>query len=1269
MSTYRSVRIFVPALALAAYLLASGAPAAEPFEHPVMRVRKLAAPPTIDGTIGAEEWARAAAFTGVTAEGSVGGHGSLVPRIQQVQWFLGYDDRYLYLAMRSPHPKGTYPVARVKEDDLVMGHAAVLFEDHVEVQILTHGRRDLASTQGNGFYKIMANPKGARVDQFFFNGTPGTELAWSMGGPVKCRVTPDTWELEMAVELGRMDLESLDGRDLVIQLVRTDSCTGMYFAGWVGAPWLAWSRFARVDFSPDTPVVRFLQLGELGAGELDAVVEVVGGAAPAEVEVELTVENAGGGTIYRKAETAQVGADGTARMTFREDGLPISVVEMGNARQRNRFEIRATAEVGGETLLLYRNRSPFMQFDEAFRTQFLDKWIAGRPQSGEWEYRVAYLPYSDKLEASVDLDFFGVPAAITRATAYRVSVHAAGSDAALAEGRGTIRDLVGPAVLIDLPELEEGDYAARFELLGPDGGVIDRKTAAFTRKVYPWEHHRLGTSDEVIRPFLPLEVASGNSVPVAGGSHYIGRTVRDGIRMWGRVYDVGENGLLRQVYTAPPSGNVGGAEALLAAPMRFEVTRAGATAADKGAGRAFGEVAMHRVEVSGSSAAGGVSFETASFVEYDGWQEFTVKVRGDGPVDALDLVVDLDQREDFPVDTLYVQRLGDGRNGNFFGEIPDAPGVHFESTSLLEVTGKKTDWKSFVPKTYVGNGDRGLWFFAWSAHDWALADGEPAVRVERLENGDVRLRVRLLAGGVELDGERELTFAVQAAPVKPNHPRYRTFSEEKRVAHDTRGYRYYGRSVDGFVNTSGEDLEALRKFMLYGMRYQGEEQRTGKKNYNWWKYGPAIGHGAKPLMYGSGQLMGMGAEEFQTFGGEWLGRSNWTPNRGAASDHGRWNYQGTVQWLDDEQLSVTGVNWTQSMIDFFLWHHKPLLEKAGFHGTWWDNASVGTVREFDPRTGRMEEVWLLYPRRQLVKRLNVLGWELMRAPMWAANMHSDLGWAQVFWMVENDWYADGRDMTTLDQWPLAQFRAMARTKSTMQVALPWLRGFAGSTPEHARAVRRSVDAMLLSHDIHPSTLSFYATQGEEFLAARRALARLRGLVNLTDTQALPLRGLLANGPDGRESRRRRRGVGLHEPEPAHGRRGPVQHERRGARPGGHAPGRRPDAPGQGCGPGLVARLRPRDGAGPQDHDGRRRVRPRGRAARRPARLPPGRDRDAVDRPRARGAGAGAPPRPPRGGRVGREARAGGETRHPMTDPSSFRKQALRITNVIVHGDT
>ncbi|MBT3375599.1 MAG: hypothetical protein HN742_38690 [Lentisphaerae bacterium] len=1071
------------------------------FTHPVMRVPRITAP-TIDGRIGEEEWGRAGAFTGVTAEGSVGGHGSLVPEIQQVQWYLGYDDTFLYLAMRSPHPKGTYPVARVKENDLVERHAPILFEDHVEVQILSHGRRDLATKQGKGFYKIMANAKSAYIDEYLYNGTIGTEQLWSMGGPVKCHVTTDAWELEMAVEIGRLKVKKLDNRDLVMQLVRTDSCTGMYFAGWVGAPWLAWDSFPQVSFAPDTPACRFLKLGEIGAGRLDANLELVGGKTAAQVDVQVLVEDADGRTVHSETQTVSLDPGSKKTLSLQKEGLPISKVAVTDRQRRNHFELKVTARIGRKSLVLYHNRSPFMQFDDAFKEQFLDKWVAGRPQSGEWEYRVAYLPYSRKLEASVDLDFFGVPASVQTAREYRVAVSAERALKPLAQGSGTIVDLAGGPLLIDLPVLADGEYVARFELLNDAGVVVSTKKASFVRKRYEWEHNTLGMSEEVIPPFLPLEVKSGNSVRTLGKSHYTGRQIQDGIWMWGRIYSVAPNGLLEQIDTAPPTGTFGGARRLLAAPMRLEVTQGGKTFVGKGKGKTVESAALHRVDIGGRTQVGPVSADVKAVVEYDGWYEVeaTLRAANDTPVESTDLVIDLDDQRGCPIDTLYVQRLGDGRNGNHFSAIPTKPGVHFKSTELMRYRGSRFDWKSFVPRTYVGNGDRGLWFFAWSADGWELRDTQPVIRIERLKNGDVRLRVRMLAGPVDLSEPRTVRFALQATPAKPNHPRHRTFNEEGLDAHDTRGYRYYGKSVDDFVNDQPEDYDALRKFVLYGMRHQGEEQRTHKKNYRWWRYGPKLFHGAKLIMYGSGQLTGMGPEEFRTFGGEWLGKSNWQPNRSSASDSGRWNYQGTAQWTRDEQVSVTGVNWTQSMIDFFIWYHRPLLEKSGVNGTWWDNSSIGTVREYNPERGCMEEQWLLYRRRQLIKRLHVLGWQLMRPPMWASNMHVDLGFAEVFWMVENDWYADGADMTSLDQWPVGQFRAMARTKSTMQVARPWLSHFQGTRPERDSRIKRSLWAMMMSHDIHPTALTHYKYQKDDHLELRRTLSRLRGLVNLPDTE-------------------------------------------------------------------------------------------------------------------------------------------------------------------------
>ena len=1048
---HRILAFALAAMAASVSVLCAQQPGAQEFEHPTLRVPKFAAPPRIDGKIDAAEWSGAAMITGVAAVGGVGPF-TMVPEIQQVQWRIAYDDKFLYLAMHSPHQKGTYPVARIKEND----NNDVLFEDHVEIQVCPFARKE-ATRQGKGFFKMMVNPKGFMIDQHFYNGTIGTEELWSTGGETKCVVTDEYWDLEMSIELARLRIEKPDGKSVVVQLVRTDSCAGVYFAGWTPEAWSSWNRFAEVTFDPATPVFEFRKVGEIMSGDLDAVVAIAGnGATAREVAVEIGVDDATGKAIYREKQSAPVKAGEAKTLAFSKQGLPVSPVAVAD-KNRNWLEIKASYKDGTRDVVLYHNRSPFVKLDDAFRRKHLDPWLAGRPQSGEWEYRIAYLPYANKAEIGVDLDFFGMAPAVAGAASFKTVVRKQGADKVLATAEGKIERLAATA-LIDLPELEDGAYEAVFTLADAAGKTVSTKTAAFERKHFPFEHNTLGVNDEVIPPFSPLAVKEL------------------GISAWGRTYAVGKGGLLDQVWAAPPTGNSGVSQNLLSAPMRLELTMGGKPVPPADADAKIVSPAGHRVGVQGRQTFGNVSATIEAFEEYDGWYEVKLQIsnlkseisdlrsQNSDPLDSLDLVIDL---ADLPCDTLYVQRMGDGRYGNKFGGIPATPGVCFKSTDLLRFKQFGKDWKSFVPQTYLGNGDRGLWFLAWSDVGWELKEEQPMLQVERLkEKGTVRARIRLLAGPVAIDKPRTLRFAFLAAPVKPNDSRFRTKLAEGNVAHDTRGYRFYGDSVDGYALHREQDYAALRQFLIYGPRYQKTAYTEPTKSYDWWvgHYVKAISEGAQICMYGSTWMGGAGAPEHKTFGGEWFGKSNWKPMPDTTFN-GQWNYQGSCQWKTPEELMPTGYNWTRSHSDFFLWYHKPLLEKCGFNGTWWDNSSIGTINEFDPELGHMDAKWNLYARRQLTKRLNHLGWELMRPPCWAMNMHVDMAFNQIFWMVENDWYADAPDTTAFQHWTLDEFRAMARTKSTTLLANPWFSGFTSDKPELDKKIKRSLTAMSLAHDI------------------------------------------------------------------------------------------------------------------------------------------------------------------------------------------------------------
>jgi hypothetical protein len=163
------------------------------------------------------------------------------------------------------------------------------------------------------------------------------------------------------------------------------------------------------------------------------------------------------------------------------------------------------------------------------------------------------------------------------------------------------------------------------------------------------------------------------------------------------------------------------------------------------------------------------------------------------------------------------------------------------------------------------------------------------------------------------------------------------------------------------------------------------------------------------------------------------------------------------------------MNWPQSFLDFFVWYYEPLIARSGFNGTWWDNCYAGTISEYDPETNRLESIWNLYSRRQLCKRLNVVGWKNMRPPFWALNDQTEIPWNQLFWTVEGIWQEDGKDITATQKFSgVDKFRAAARLKSSMLVVEPTaLARYKGTTPEKDLIVQRNVDGMLLSHDIAP----------------------------------------------------------------------------------------------------------------------------------------------------------------------------------------------------------
>ena len=1016
--------------------LAAFAQGAEKYQYPTWRIPRVDKPPVIDGTIHDDEYRSFAALSGMVTYGGSGGQG-VVARMQDVTWYVGYDDRFLYLSMHSPHPKGTWPTASVKE----MDSAEILWDDHTEIQIATGGRKNYAKP-GVGFYKIMHNAKGLWRDEWLYNGTAGTEHLWSIGGDCKSTVTEDRWDMEMAVSLAALKEKNLDGRSWVMQLLRADAPGGVYFAGWVGEAWMSWDRFGEVVFDPEAPAFRFLDRGETAKGDLALRFELVGrGKAARDVTISAKALAADGRVLHEDSRTATVAPGQVVPVEFKgETAWPDG--------PGNRLVIDASAAGAGGTEpdRLFYTQIPVINLANPTEWKArVEPWLARKPKTGGFAWSFAYWPYYGIGEATVDLDFFGMPSATLAARSFRVDILPAGAAKPIGSQTGAISNLAGN-LLLKTGELKDGDYTARVQLLDAAGKPVDEpKERPFRRGHYEWEHNRLGLDDVRIPPWPPLGCDTNRGALV--------------LSPWNREITIGDAGLPARVR----AGGGAGMEDILTGPIRLEAEAGGTVAAPAACELKRGEASDARVRLESSARLGPATLRGCHTMEFDGWYETWLELQGDAPdarLDRLTLVIPLWRG----ADTMWAQRGGDSIAGvNRLGEIPAGTGVVWESSALLPARSRWDfkDWQTFVPVVHGGSYDKGVWWFGDENEDWTSSDARPTVQYVRTAAG-VEIRIHLLAAPARLDKVRRFHFALLVDPVKPVPDEraegwgWKGRYNAGRYAQSTFGWREWGRSDDGYYMEE-EDRTALRE-MLQGLRPPGRALGNGSLQQ-------AGASGDRIVLYGSTSNMGEDLPAFDTFSGEWQGVSKIPSDERAPKSTG-FNIGGSYEsWLVREQHEI-GCNWAQSQVDCFLWYHEKLLRECPVNGTWWDNGSLFVTKDFDPERGEFRYRWSMFMRRQLSKRLNVVGWRLNRRPWWVSNVHVDWSFNQVGWHIENDFYVSGPGNTLLDQMSMDQFRAYAGLRRGLIHRLTSrYEGQEPSTLDEIRLRARSTIGLCLLHDI------------------------------------------------------------------------------------------------------------------------------------------------------------------------------------------------------------
>lgn len=281
--------------------------------------------------------------------------------------------------------------------------------------------------------------------------------------------------------------------------------------------------------------------------------------------------------------------------------------------------------------------------------------------------------------------------------------------------------------------MQPGEYEAVARVLSEGKPAFELRRPLTIPDTRAWRGSSLGKADVVLPPWSPLSVQ--------------GRTVH----CWGRAYD----------FATPLPGGLRSAGAeLLAGTPAVNVTAGGQRLKLKASDVRVTRQSPTRCRLEGrlqyGLGQGSLTLTTSTTVEYDGliWTELAC----DQPAQLQGLSVEFALPA---ARALYRHRHSAGWNSSeFTGLLPSGEGV--------------VDRSGFLPYYWLGDNDRGLFWFCETDEMWPNGRSDSAVEVVR-QGQTVALRLNLLAEGQKLPAGWRYAFGLQATPVKPLPAHWRAF--------------------------------------------------------------------------------------------------------------------------------------------------------------------------------------------------------------------------------------------------------------------------------------------------------------------------------------------------------------------------------------------------------------------------------------------------------------------------------------------------------------
>ncbi len=763
---------------------------------PRFNVPRMSKPPTIDGTIGADEWREAVKVMGVVWTST------LNYRDRPISFWVAWDPKHLYIAARSDILPG-HRLYRSKREKYTAG---VVFDDSYEFGIFLHDRNKLPG-QVSSFLKFVINSLGSgefmklypSIGQNLFNWRPDMRIA--------NRIHEDGgrqwWDMELAADLKdvEMPVEHKAGDRMDILLAAPLKNPNWQ---WLDVPsasgHLEHYGFPRTVLTADKPYVQVEELSGLHDERLslksviynpsDKPVSVKAAASVLHGKIGRLRDRAmpeGAKPVVQEEKSLEIPPKGSVRFDVAQafPGLAYPKPERSEPGRLSWYSYSVT--LGDEPVYTYH--LAFQGTDKSY--------LAAKPRPNILECEANWNPVRGLLFLSADTLDAPLPAGAKPAGAeyeIRFVVPPSGGlekpeDRVNAELRtkpikkGRLGHFVYYKYedLVELPSVQPGEYQVRVSLVDAAGKpLLTRDDIKLVKKdeakeFAKWWGNKLGDTEKVLEPFEALRVSQQTWWHAATR-----------VACTRRVYQLDSLGLPRQI-----TSNGG---PVLAGRAYIVVKVGGAEQrVNTGDILKFTRKTDWRVEFEGRPArAAGIIFTSKGSVEQDGLVELELTFAPEsGPVEIEEL------RIEWPLDDadgLHMSCIGQGNNycARSIGKVPVAASVPlaerpatgtvaatevWNTLKGIGLTGSGMTTGSFTDNLWLGTERRGLLWTADSDRGWEPDDKVPAHSLVR-DRGAVIIRNNIVGSypgkkPFRLAEPRTLRFGYNATPFRHLIPGWR----------------------------------------------------------------------------------------------------------------------------------------------------------------------------------------------------------------------------------------------------------------------------------------------------------------------------------------------------------------------------------------------------------------------------------------------------------------------------------------------------------------